>query len=171
MRNSIVSTPYLLADRAASRRDETQSVGVAYSTIMPWHNNGIHPEETFLPELFLGAGYQTAMVGKWHLGHAQQSYHPNARGFEHFYGHLHTEVVFTLPLQAWVRTFSEMAYRLMTRAMKVSYWRTKLVASSSSGINTPLFHLHAVHCAHALGAPETCRRSTLTCPMSAASRK
>ena len=37
------------------------------------------------------------MVGKWHLGHAQQSYHPNSRGFEHFYGHLHTEVGFYPP--------------------------------------------------------------------------
>ena len=37
------------------------------------------------------------MVGKWHLGHAQQTYHPNSRGFEHFYGHLHTEVGFFPP--------------------------------------------------------------------------
>jgi arylsulfatase B len=42
-------------------------------------------------------GYQTAMVGKWHLGHAQQTYHPNERGFEHFYGHLHTEVGYFPP--------------------------------------------------------------------------
>ena len=50
-----------------------------------------------MPESFRGAGYQTAMVGKWHLGHAQQSYHPNQRGFEHFYGHLHTEVGYFPP--------------------------------------------------------------------------
>jgi arylsulfatase A-like enzyme len=37
------------------------------------------------------------MVGKWHLGHAQQSYHPNERCFEHFYGHLHTEVGYYPP--------------------------------------------------------------------------
>ena len=37
------------------------------------------------------------MVGKWHLGHAQMTYHPNERGFEHFYGHLHTEVGFYPP--------------------------------------------------------------------------
>ena len=34
--------------------------------------------------------------GKWHLD-TQQTYHPNARGFEHFYGHLHTEVGFFPP--------------------------------------------------------------------------
>ena len=99
VRNSIVFTPHRSARRPVRPYDGARPnrLGVAYSTIMPWHNNGIHPEETFLPELFLGAGYQTAMVGKWHLGHAQQSYHPNARGFEHFYGHLHTEVGFYPP--------------------------------------------------------------------------
>ena len=72
-------------------------LGVAYTVIFPWHNNGIHPKERFLPQAFLDAGYQTAMVGKWHLGHAQQTYHPNERGFEHFYGHLHTEVGYFPP--------------------------------------------------------------------------
>jgi arylsulfatase B len=92
------TTPICSPTRAAlmTGRDPMR-LGVAYAVILPWQNNGIHPAETFLPELFLGAGYQTAMVGKWHLGHAQQTYHPNNRGFEHFYGHLHTEVGFFPP--------------------------------------------------------------------------
>ena len=32
------------------------------------------------------------MFGKWHLGHSQENFHPNQRGFDYFYGHLHTEV-------------------------------------------------------------------------------
>ncbi len=92
------TTPICSPTRAAlmTGRDPMR-LGVAYGVIMPWHNFGVHPDETFLPELFLGAGYQTAMVGKWHLGHAQQTYHPNNRGFEHFYGHLHTEVGYYPP--------------------------------------------------------------------------
>ncbi len=92
------TTPICSPTRAAlmTGRDPMR-LGVAYGVIMAWHTHGIHPDETFLPELFLDAGYQTAMVGKWHLGHAQQSYHPNNRGFEHFYGHLHTEVGFFPP--------------------------------------------------------------------------
>ena len=92
------TTPICSPTRAAlmTGRDPMR-LGVAYGVIMAWHNNGVHPDETFLPELFLKAGYQTAMVGKWHLGHAQQSYHPNNRGFEHFYGHLHTEVGYFPP--------------------------------------------------------------------------
>jgi arylsulfatase A-like enzyme len=50
-----------------------------------------------MPESFRDAGYQTAMIGKWHLGHAQMTYHPNQRGFDHFYGHLHTEVGYFPP--------------------------------------------------------------------------
>ena len=72
-------------------------LGVAYGVIMPWMTNGMHPDEHFMPESFRAAGYQTAMVGKWHLGHAQMTYHPNQRGFDHFYGHLHTEVGYFPP--------------------------------------------------------------------------
>ena len=92
------STPICSPTRAAlmTGRDPMR-LGVAYGVIMPWHTNGIHPDEVFLPEMFRRAGYQTAMVGKWHLGHAQETYHPNQRGFEHFYGHLHTEVGYFPP--------------------------------------------------------------------------
>jgi arylsulfatase A-like enzyme len=92
------TTPICSPTRAAlmTGRDPMR-LGVAYGVIMPWMNTGIHPDEHFMPETFLGAGYQTAMVGKWHLGHALQAYHPNARGFEHFYGHLHTEVGYFPP--------------------------------------------------------------------------
>ena len=87
------TTPICSPTRAAlmTGRDPMR-LGIAYAVIMPWRNNGVHPDEHFMPESFRAAGYQTAMVGKWHLGHSQQTYHPNERGFEHFYGHLHTEV-------------------------------------------------------------------------------
>ncbi len=92
------STPICSPTRAAlmTGRDPMR-LGVVYGVIMPWMNNGIHPDEHFMPESFRAAGYQTAMVGKWHLGHAQEIYTPRSRGFEHFYGHLHTEVGYFPP--------------------------------------------------------------------------
>lgn len=92
------TTPICSPTRAAlmTGRDPMK-LGIAYGVIMPWDTNGVHPDEHFMPQSFKAAGYQTAMVGKWHLGHAQQSYHPNERGFDHFYGHLHTEVGFYPP--------------------------------------------------------------------------
>lgn len=45
----------------------------------------VNPDETMIGEVFQEAGYRTAVFGKWHSG-MQYPYHPNARGFEEFYG-------------------------------------------------------------------------------------
>jgi arylsulfatase A-like enzyme len=42
-------------------------------------------DEKTIADVFKGAGYATALFGKWHNG-SQYPYHPNARGFEEFYG-------------------------------------------------------------------------------------
>ena len=94
------TTPICSPTRAALMTGRNpMRLGIGYATVLPWSNAGVHPDEHFMPQSFLEAGYQTAMVGKWHLGHAQQTYHPNERGFEHFYGHLHTEVGYFPPFQ------------------------------------------------------------------------
>jgi arylsulfatase A-like enzyme len=41
--------------------------------------------ETTIAEVFKEAGYRTAAYGKWHNG-MQAPYHPNARGFDEYYG-------------------------------------------------------------------------------------
>jgi arylsulfatase A-like enzyme len=42
-------------------------------------------DETTIAEIFKNAGYRTAAYGKWHNG-MQYPYHPNARGFDEYYG-------------------------------------------------------------------------------------
>ncbi len=42
-------------------------------------------DETLISEVFKEAGYATAAYGKWHNG-MQAPYHPNARGFDDYYG-------------------------------------------------------------------------------------
>jgi len=42
-------------------------------------------DETTIADIFKKAGYATAAYGKWHNG-MQAPYHPNARGFDDFYG-------------------------------------------------------------------------------------
>lgn len=66
--------------------------GTAYSTINPWDNFGLPPQEHMMPQSFQQAGYQTVMIGKWHLGHAYRALHPNQRGFDDFWGHFNTAV-------------------------------------------------------------------------------
>ena len=92
------ATPICSPTRAAlmTGRDPIR-LGVAFGVILPWDSGGVHTNEHFMPQSFQAAGYQTAMVGKWHLGHAQKALTPNARGFDEFYGHLHTETGFYPP--------------------------------------------------------------------------
>ncbi len=87
------ATPFCSPTRAAlmTGRDPIK-LGVAHAVFMAWDNGGVSPEEHFMPESFKAAGYQTAMVGKWHLGHTIEQHTPNARGFDHFYGHFNTDV-------------------------------------------------------------------------------
>src|SRR5262245_20266761 len=48
---------------------------------------GLPLTETTTADRLKAAGYATALVGKWHLGHAAQ-FHPQKRGFDEFYGFL-----------------------------------------------------------------------------------
>ena len=47
----------------------------------------LDPKAPTLPQLLKTAGYDTGMVGKWHLGFAKPNI-PNTRGFDHFHGFL-----------------------------------------------------------------------------------
>jgi len=71
---------------------DPMKLGSAYAGFQPWQNGGVSPDEHFMPESFKAAGYQTAMIGKWHLGHTIEPLVPNSRGFDHFFGHLNTQI-------------------------------------------------------------------------------
>ncbi|MBX3540753.1 MAG: arylsulfatase [Chelatococcus sp.] len=49
-------------------------------------------DEYLLPQTLKDAGYTTALVGKWHLGHAKPEFWPRQRGFDQFYGALVGEI-------------------------------------------------------------------------------
>ena len=66
--------------------------GLQTLVIFPSHTYGLPTDERTLPQALKEAGYQTYMVGKWHLGHADEKYWPQNRGFDHFYGNLVGEV-------------------------------------------------------------------------------
>ncbi|HQR92815.1 MAG TPA: arylsulfatase, partial [Sediminibacterium sp.] len=48
---------------------------------------GLPLKERTLASALKEAGYSTAILGKWHLGESDKVYQPNARGFDHQYGH------------------------------------------------------------------------------------
>jgi arylsulfatase A-like enzyme len=47
---------------------------------------GLATDEWLLPQALKQAGYDTAIIGKWHLGHGDRKYWPRQRGFDYQYG-------------------------------------------------------------------------------------
>jgi arylsulfatase A-like enzyme len=67
-------------------------LGLQSFVILPEQTYGIPLEEKLLPQLLQEAGYDTALIGKWHLGHADPAYWPQQRGFDYHYGALIGEI-------------------------------------------------------------------------------
>ncbi|WP_114750680.1 sulfatase-like hydrolase/transferase [Pleomorphovibrio marinus] len=59
---------------------------VAPPHIDPEGKSGLPSEEITMAEVFKEAGYRTALIGKWHLGHTPEKL-PNGQGFDYFFGH------------------------------------------------------------------------------------
>jgi arylsulfatase A-like enzyme len=47
---------------------------------------GLDTSEWLLPQALKEAGYKTAIIGKWHLGHGDRKFWPKQRGFDYQYG-------------------------------------------------------------------------------------
>ncbi len=84
--NGYVSGPYcsptragLLTGRYQTRFGHEFNAGAGAT--------GLPVSETTLADRLKAAGYTTGMVGKWHLGSAEQ-FHPQRRGFDEFFGFL-----------------------------------------------------------------------------------
>ena len=63
--------------------------GLADKTITVKDSRGLPAGMTTIAGLLQQHGYDTALIGKWHLGHHLQTQQPNAQGFDQFYGLLH----------------------------------------------------------------------------------
>lgn len=48
----------------------------------------LRTEDVIIPEILKKAGYNTALIGKWGIGHTGSDGLPNKKGFDYFYGYL-----------------------------------------------------------------------------------
>ena len=86
--NRFYSQPTCTPTRAALMTGKApQRLGI-YQQFSKNAINGLPTAEQTTADYFKEAGYQTWLVGKWHLGHTEWQYHPTQRGFDHFYGHV-----------------------------------------------------------------------------------
>ncbi len=59
--------------------------GFMGGVLHPISKGGLPQSEITIPELLKDAGYSTACIGKWHLGHLPQ-FLPTNHGFDYYYG-------------------------------------------------------------------------------------
>lgn len=88
--NGYVTHPYCSPSRAGLLTGKyQQSFGHEHNPPYDEDDNtiGIDPATHLLPELMSDSGYQTGLIGKWHLG-AGKPFRPIKRGFDEFYGFL-----------------------------------------------------------------------------------
>lgn len=55
------------------------------SVLFPDSKSALHPDELIVPEVLAAGGYQSHMIGKWHLGH-QPAVLPTEQGFQTYFG-------------------------------------------------------------------------------------
>ena len=53
--------------------------------LFPGNARGLNAEETTMAEMLKSNGYQTAIIGKWHLGD-QPEFLPTRHGFDYYFG-------------------------------------------------------------------------------------
>lgn len=111
---------------------------------------GLATDEWLLPQTLKKAGYTTAIVGKWHLGHADRKYWPRQRGFDYQYGPLLGEIDYFTHSAHGTRDW----FRNNEPVVETGYATTllgkdaaKLIESHDT--NTPLFLYLAFTAPHA----------------------
>lgn len=114
--------------------------------------------ERTLAEALREAGYRTALLGKWDLGFISEEQRPNARGFDHHYGHYHSSI------DSFEHTYlGGLDWHRNDETIYEEGYSTTLLGDEAvrliegHDVAQPLFLLMAFNAPHApLAAPEHC---------------
>ncbi|MEX0321713.1 MAG: sulfatase-like hydrolase/transferase [Puniceicoccaceae bacterium] len=83
--NAYVTAPVCSPSRAGLMTGRNQARFGHETNLPPGTQNGLPLSETFGVKRLQQLGYETGLIGKWHLGYPE-AFHPNQRGYDHFYG-------------------------------------------------------------------------------------
>jgi arylsulfatase A-like enzyme len=142
--NQFYVQPYSTQTRAALLTGRyPMRYGLQTQSILPSSQFGLAPDERTLAQALKQAGYRTAFIGKWQLGHSKAEYWPTKRGFDYFYGSLSGDVDYTLKKSA------KSDWRRMEQPLKEDGYVTTLLGKDAAAwigkqdAATPLFLLLA----------------------------
>ncbi|CAM9812549.1 unnamed protein product [Ectocarpus sp. 4 AP-2014] len=79
--------------------------GLQYSVIQPGAPWGLPLTEKIFPEYMKDAGYETHMIGKWHIGSYTSRHVPSQRGFDTYLGYLNDEEMYWTH-QSWTAKYN-----------------------------------------------------------------
>lgn len=81
-----VASPLCSASRAALLTGcYPKRLGMEKPVFFPQDNVGLHTDEVTIADMLKTAGYATACIGKWHLGH-RKPFLPTSQGFDYYFG-------------------------------------------------------------------------------------
>lgn len=83
--NAYVTAPVCSPSRAGMMTGRYQERFGHETNLPPGTQNGLPLSETFGVKRLQKIGYETGLIGKWHLGYPD-AFHPNKRGYDDFYG-------------------------------------------------------------------------------------
>jgi arylsulfatase A-like enzyme len=114
------------------------------------HTYGLATDERLLPQDLKAAGYETELIGKWHLGHADRKYWPLERGFDHHYGPLLGEIDYFTHMQHGVLDWFRDGRPIVERGYSTTLLGDAAVRLiESHNPNVPLFLDLAFNAPHA----------------------
>jgi arylsulfatase A len=154
------SRAVLLSGRLGARQILPDTFGGVY---WPFSTAGMGSEQITLAELLHDAGYATALVGKWHLGHTS-GYGPTTQGFDVFFGLPYSNDMDPLPLLDGTDIVETLA--LEDQRELTQRYTTRIVEFMHDSVDagTPFFVYYPSHAPHIpLGASAGFAGSSPSC--------
>jgi arylsulfatase A len=161
------SRAVLLSGRHGARQVLPDTFGGVY---WPFSTAGMSTEQITLAELLHDAGYATALVGKWHLGHAS-GYAPTNQGFDVFFGLPYSNDMEPLPLLDGTEIVETLA--LEDQRELTQRYTTRIVEFMRDSVDAdlPFFVYYPTHAPHIpLGASAAFAGSSPSCESLGAER-